>query len=250
MSVATYYGKLNALWKELAHHEPLITCSCCTNCKAGELHAQRREASRLHDFLMGQHSEFYSQLRANILSQDPLPSFDYAFHLAVQDERVRQAKTQLESKSSDAVGFALRAEPSVAGRGRGRGDRTPCIHCKKVGHESASCYSLLFCTHCNKRGHDVNGCYELHGNNGSSTSSSPSQIFPAEQWKAIEAVVVKVKVPENRLNGPNGEADWNGSYTGWTVLLRRSHFVQHISANGATSQLALWHKRMGHPSKV
>lgn len=28
MSVSTYYGKLNALWDELNHHVPLISCPC------------------------------------------------------------------------------------------------------------------------------------------------------------------------------------------------------------------------------
>ncbi|WOH00045.1 hypothetical protein DCAR_0519401 [Daucus carota subsp. sativus] len=30
MSVATYFGKLSTLWEELNHHEPLITCACCS----------------------------------------------------------------------------------------------------------------------------------------------------------------------------------------------------------------------------
>ena len=40
MSVASYFGKLSALWEELNIHEPLIKCTC-SNCAAGQLHEQR-----------------------------------------------------------------------------------------------------------------------------------------------------------------------------------------------------------------
>lgn len=86
MSISTYFGPLNALWEELSHHEPIISCDCCPKCQADELHAQRRETAKLHDFLMGSNSEYYAQLRANILSQDPLPSVDRAYQLAIQEE--------------------------------------------------------------------------------------------------------------------------------------------------------------------
>ncbi|XP_021725276.1 uncharacterized protein LOC110692547 [Chenopodium quinoa] len=163
MSVSTYYGQLNALWEELYRHEPLIVCSCCSHCNAGELHARRQEMARLHEFLMGLYSEYYTQLRANILSQDPLTSIDRAYQLAVQDERVRLAKVVLEDKPSEAVGFALNAN-NGAGRGRGKGnDRQVCSKCQRSGHDASSCWGLPVCTHCKKRGHDVSGCYEIHG---------------------------------------------------------------------------------------
>ncbi|XP_021728729.1 uncharacterized protein LOC110695808 [Chenopodium quinoa] len=66
MSIATYFGKLSTLWEELNHHEPLITCTCCSACTAGQQHEKRKEASRLHQFLMGLYSDYYAPLRTNI----------------------------------------------------------------------------------------------------------------------------------------------------------------------------------------
>ena len=114
MSVASYFGKLTALWEELNTYEPLITCSCCDKCIAGQEHEKRRENTRLHQFLMGLYADSYSKIRANILSQDPLPSLGRAYQLLIQDERVRLAKTVSEDKPPEAVGFAVRAS---TGRG-------------------------------------------------------------------------------------------------------------------------------------
>lgn len=41
MSVASYFGKLTALWEELNTYEPLITCSCCDKCIARQEHEKR-----------------------------------------------------------------------------------------------------------------------------------------------------------------------------------------------------------------
>ena len=49
MTVAAYYGKLTALWEELHTHEPLISCSCCPQCTAGQDHEIRRGKDMLHE---------------------------------------------------------------------------------------------------------------------------------------------------------------------------------------------------------
>ncbi|KAL6316699.1 hypothetical protein AAG906_019630 [Vitis piasezkii] len=160
MSVTTYYGKLNVLWEELFKHEPLISCNCCSSCTAASLHHARREQGKLHDFLMGLNTDLYAQLRTNILSQDPLPSLDRAYQLVIQDERVRLAKAVTEDKPTEVLGFAVR---TGAGRGRGKMERPVCSHCKKTGHETSTCWSLVACPHCHKHGHDKNNCYEIVG---------------------------------------------------------------------------------------
>ena len=151
MPIATYFGKLTALWEELNNYEPLITCSCCPNCTAGSTHEKRRENTRLHQFLMGLYTDYYAQTRANVLSSDPLPSLDRAYQLLVQDERVRLAKAVPEEKPPDAVGFAVR---SLAPRGRS--DST-------IDNQEKPDKSHLRCTHCKKSGHKISGCFELIG---------------------------------------------------------------------------------------
>ncbi|XP_062104448.1 uncharacterized protein LOC133815651 [Humulus lupulus] len=143
MIVATYYGKLTALWEELHTHEPLITCSCCTRCTAGRDHELRRQKDMLHQFLMGLYVEYYGRLRSTILTQDPLPSLNRAYQLTIQDERARMA-SEVPDDTAEAVGFAVRP----CGRGQGRFERPDkshlsCTHCKKTGHEVAQCFEKI-----------------------------------------------------------------------------------------------------------
>ncbi|XP_060675585.1 uncharacterized protein LOC132804998 [Ziziphus jujuba] len=242
MSVTTYYGKLNVLWEELFKHEPLISCNCCSSCTAASLHQARREQGKLHDFLMGLNTDLYAQLRTNILSQDPLPSLDRAYQLVIQDERVRLAKTVSEDKPAEVLGFAVR---TGAGRGRGKMERPVCSHCKKTGHESSTCWSLVAYPHCHKHCHDKNHCYEIVGYpegwsdqnkadggagrsrqlagrgrgsaranaasstiGASSTKSSPDQLFTPEQWQALAGLIGNAQVPDDRLNGKFDTKSW------------------------------------------
>ncbi|RVW38432.1 Retrovirus-related Pol polyprotein from transposon RE2 [Vitis vinifera] len=242
MSVTTYYGKLNVLWEELFKHESLISCTCCSSCTAASLHQARREQGKLHDFLMGLNTDLYAQLRTNILSQDPLPSLDRVYQLVIQDERVRLAKAVTEDKPAEVLGFVVR---TGAGRGRGKTERPVCSHCKKTGHETSTCWSLVACPHCHKHGHDKNNCYEIVGYpegwldqnkadggagrsrqqagrgcgsaranaasstvGASSTKSSTDQLFTPEQWKALAGLISNAQVPDDRLNGKFDTKSW------------------------------------------
>lgn len=165
MSVAIYYGKLKVLWDDLANLQPLINCNCgkCS-CNVGKQHEKRREDDMLQQFLLGLYSEYYAQIRSNILAQDPLPSLNKAYQQVSQEEFVR-GLARVQDDPSSAVGFAVRA---TTGQGRGSNDKhvtnkPVCSHCKKPGHLVADCYALQVCTHCKKRGHNVSRCYELNG---------------------------------------------------------------------------------------
>ena len=137
MSVSTYFGKLTYLWEELNNYEPLITCSCCESCPAGLEHEKRRDNTRLHQFLMGLYTDYHAQVRANILSCNPLPTLDQAYQLVIQDERVRLAKSMTEDKPPEAVGFALR---HCTGKGKSE---------NLVDQREKSDKSHLLCTYCN-----------------------------------------------------------------------------------------------------
>ncbi|KAH7570754.1 hypothetical protein JRO89_XS05G0177800 [Xanthoceras sorbifolium] len=202
----------------------------------------RREQGKLHDFLMGLNTDLYAQLRTNILSQDPLPSLDRAYQLVIQDEHVRLAKAVTDDKPAEVLGFAIR---TGAGRGRGNTERPVCSHCKKTGHESSTCWSLIACPHCHTHGHDKNNCYEIVGYlegwsnqnkadggagrsrqqagrgrgsaranaasstvGASSTKSSTDQLFTPEQWKALAGLIGNAQVPDDRLNGKFDTKSW------------------------------------------
>ena len=158
MSVSQYYGQLNNYWEELFRHEPLIDCQCCSKCIAGCFHAHRREKRQLHEILMGLYSPYYSQLRTNLLSTDPLPTLDRAYQLVVQDERVRLSSGSVEDKPTDVLGFTVHVP-----RSRSKGERPICSHCRKVGHEATKCFSLVACSYCKKHDYDASTSYELVG---------------------------------------------------------------------------------------
>lgn len=163
----------------------MIVCTCVTPCSAGTFHVERHENQRLHDFLMVLDSDYYSRLRTQILSSDPLPSLDRAYQLVVQEERVRSIKTPNDDKPG-VLGFVARAS---AGHGHGSMDRPTCPqchkvghptcpHCHKVGHEASRGWSLLVCTHCKRSGHDIGQCYELVGYPDGSDSKGRGSRLP------------------------------------------------------------------------
>ncbi|KAL6565862.1 hypothetical protein OROHE_004917 [Orobanche hederae] len=228
MTVASYYGKLTALWEELHTHEPLITCSCCNQCSAGRDHETRRANDMLHEFLMGLYTEFYGQIRSNILSQDPLPSLNRAYQLVVQDERVRTASARTEEKP-EIVSFAVR----TGGRGRGRVERPDksksfCTHCKKNGHEITQCFEKIGYPdwwedrsrtdggtgrgrQSSTTGRGRTGGNVIHANAavtsidgvpGRETLATPStQLFSEDQWKALASVFGNLTLSNDRLSG-------------------------------------------------
>ncbi len=145
MHVSTYFGKLNSLWEELYKHEPLISSTCCSSCDARFHYESHRDTQTLRDFLMGLHLDC-APLRSSILSTDPLPSLDCAYHLVVQDERVCLADLVVEDQPTVVLGFVAQS----AGVGRGHGCTPPptCTHCHKQGHEASSCWSFIPWFHC------------------------------------------------------------------------------------------------------
>lgn len=230
MSVALYFGKLKVLWDDLANHEPLISCTCgnCT-CGVGKQHETRRENARLQQFLLGLCPEYYSTVRSNILSQDPLPSLNKAYQQVSQDERVRGI-SQVRDEKPEVAGFAVR------------------MGSKPKPRLSRAEKAALTCTYCHKTRHDTTSCFELHGIPtwyketfgtpsadtkgaiiGRSVSSTvgrgkgvvaahatsmncrttPPQVvhtqqptsFTTEQWQSLISAFGTPSFPSNRLNG-------------------------------------------------
>lgn len=111
----------------------------------------------------------------------------------------------------------------------------------KVGHDVAKCWSLVVCSHCKKHGHAVDQCYELIGyldkdgsSKGSSKgcvrilvkgnaafsslpsafdppmvgSSSSTQLFSLEQWKALLGLFGNSRVSYDRLTDTFASDSW------------------------------------------
>ena len=138
MSIATYFGKLKVLWDDLAKYEPLISykCGLCT-CGVGKQHETRRENDRLQQFLLGLYSDYYTSLRSNLLSHDPLPSLNRAYQQISQKERVRGI-SQVRDEKPEVAGFAVRMENRAKPRlSRAEKAALTCTYCHQRGHDTS-----------------------------------------------------------------------------------------------------------------
>ncbi|CAO2838484.1 unnamed protein product [Amaranthus hypochondriacus] len=80
MSMEDHYTKLVSLYDELLQLKPLRVCECgnCT-CDIASKVAADRDEEILHQFLIGVDDDLYSVVRSNLLSRDPIPTFDDAY---------------------------------------------------------------------------------------------------------------------------------------------------------------------------
>ncbi|KAL5576834.1 hypothetical protein UlMin_018533 [Ulmus minor] len=135
--VSTYFTKLKTLWDELRDFRPLPACDC------GGMKAlvEYQQQEYVLQFLMGL-NEFYTQIRAQILMQDPFPPINKVFSLVVQEERQRGLTS---SSLSDSASFAIHAGNSAYLRGKydnRQSEKPTCSHCGYVGHTIDKCYKL------------------------------------------------------------------------------------------------------------
>jgi hypothetical protein len=122
-SVASYYGHLKKIWDELSTYLTKRACTCgkC-DCKWTANLSKEREDERVHQFLMGLDDDMYGTLRSNIIAQDPLPSLNRVYALAVQEER-HKTMTKGREARNEAVAFAVRGNSSNHGGAKGYSKR-------------------------------------------------------------------------------------------------------------------------------
>lgn len=108
------------------------------------------QSEHVMNFLMGL-NESFSQIRGQILLQDPFPQINKVFSLVVQEERQRSIVQSNHSSSvgNQPVAFAVK------------------IGLKQNQYSSNSnrfpIQERPFCTHCQMQGHLKEKCYKLHG---------------------------------------------------------------------------------------
>jgi hypothetical protein len=85
MPVSQYFTCLKALWGELNNFKPLDLCDCC-HCGKMKKILDLRSQEYTIQLLMG-HNDSYSQIRGQILLNDPIPSTTKVFSLFVQEEK-------------------------------------------------------------------------------------------------------------------------------------------------------------------
>jgi hypothetical protein len=140
-SIAAYYGHLKKIWDELSTYITNRTCTCgkCT-CKWAADLSKERQDEQVHQFLMGLDDEMYGTLRSNIIAQDPLPSLNRVYALAVQEERHKHM-TKGRDARTEAVAFAVHGGSSYSGTKAS--DKSNCSNCGKPNHDVSSCFKII-----------------------------------------------------------------------------------------------------------
>lgn len=127
MAVAEYFGMLQPLWDELATYNPLPTCKYgkCTF-GLGEQFQARVDEDRFHDFLYGINDELYSNMRSNLLAQDPLPSLDRAYQAFLQEERLRSS-SRSKAECDDVITLVVKPQFQGSSRSDTRNKSEFCV---------------------------------------------------------------------------------------------------------------------------
>ncbi|KAL5572020.1 hypothetical protein UlMin_021617 [Ulmus minor] len=129
--VSSYFTKLKTLWDELSDFRPFPACHCGG---MKDLVAYQHQDYVLQ-FLMGL-NESFSQIRAQILMIEPLPSINKIFSLVIQEERQRS----LNSCSVLPLSATYGVNSSNYNVSKGRRVKPVCTYCGYYGHTVDKCY--------------------------------------------------------------------------------------------------------------
>ncbi|XP_056694807.1 uncharacterized protein [Spinacia oleracea] len=157
-SIAVYYGKLKQVWDKLQIIEPFPDCTCgaMSKCSCGLLRKilEADQLRKLIQLITGLNKD-YDQAKINLLSMDPLPSVNRAYHLLQQIEK--QGALNLSSHSSEMSALLSvhnnqynRPPSGSAGQRRDYRDSSKkqkfdrfCDHCKMKGHTKDVCFKIV-----------------------------------------------------------------------------------------------------------
>ncbi|KAL0009562.1 hypothetical protein SO802_011064 [Lithocarpus litseifolius] len=129
-SITSYFTQLKVLWDELQNVQPFPVCSCgsCT-CNLGQKLSDLQHQDLVMQFLMGL-NESYSQVRAQILLMDPLPSINEVYSFLIQEERECSVEKNLDLAGNNNNKNS-----------KGKNNST-CNHCGMMGHIVEKCYKI------------------------------------------------------------------------------------------------------------
>ncbi|KAK2634033.1 hypothetical protein Ddye_028825 [Dipteronia dyeriana] len=104
----------------------------------------------------------FSNIKAQMLLQKPIPTFNDAFSAIQQEEKQREVSFHIVSQEHMAMATCA-STPNLS--------KLPskyfCTHCKVYGHSLERCFKIhgskLFCNHYNVSGHSIERCYKIHG---------------------------------------------------------------------------------------
>ena len=88
---------------------------------------------------MGLNDDLYSQVRGQILAQDPLPPLNNILNIVLQEKGHKKMMVQRDNKPKIVATFATNASKAT----QFQAGRPTCNHCEKTGHEEANYFELV-----------------------------------------------------------------------------------------------------------
>ncbi|GJT47164.1 ribonuclease H-like domain-containing protein [Tanacetum coccineum] len=147
-SIAEYYHRLNAPWKQF---DAMIELHRCT-CHAADHFKKHNQLMKLMQFLMGL-DDSYMQIRSSILFRETLPDVRSAYATISSEESHRVDSGSIESEFNN-------------------GPRPNTVNNNKQGGGSS-----LVCEHCGFNGHSIDRCFKLIGYPADFGKKKSGQIF-------------------------------------------------------------------------
>lgn len=134
-----YFTKYKTLIDELNTYRPTCTCRACS---CGGIHEiiDFLQVEYLMDFLMGLNENF-SQIKAQLLIMDPLPSISRAFSLILQEEQQRSIGSFSSTTPAMVPAFASNYSKNNS-TNQQRRDKPVCIHYNIFEHTVDKCYKI------------------------------------------------------------------------------------------------------------
>ncbi|XP_074287804.1 uncharacterized protein LOC141612955 [Silene latifolia] len=272
-SVVEYDTRLKTIWDELANYSKVKDCSCGAVASI----VKEREEEKVHQFSMGLDSKLYGNIRTNLLMEDPIATLTRAYALILREER-HASLTKVKEERNDA---AMAVKNYGVGRGKGahykaENDETDgppqCTHCGKYYHIEENCYD--------KHGYEeVKARERGRGRRGSSSSRGSGRgrgrsrsNYQANAASFRMGQATNQETHRNRIGASHHmtgrreylEKTWvEDSSTDRTTRMQigrgehrqgvyyyqpdKAELVRQVAVSRESQ---LWHKRLGHPSKI
>ncbi|XP_074271063.1 uncharacterized protein LOC141594984 [Silene latifolia] len=152
-SLVEYYSKLNNVWEDLDAIDLIPYCSCgalnACSCQLLKRIMDRETNSKLIHFLMGLNKAFDSRQISEVASAHA------------------EASAYVSARSTDVTqgDWKRQRVDGVADK-----EQKFCTHCKRRGHNLASCFQFNPYKHCGKKGHPPANCFQKIKGNSSGYS--------------------------------------------------------------------------------
>ena len=142
MTMVAYYGKMKALWNELANYEQVLTytfrgCKCNIRLKLED----RWEKEQVHQFLMGLDNMLYRIVWSSLHATKPLLSLNSLLNL-IQEEKIENI-TRAKKEWGEIMGLVVQTSAEMKGWEDVKDKTMVCSNYNWVGHDASNCFQWI-----------------------------------------------------------------------------------------------------------